>query len=242
MAGLGQPQPTGTQLAYGAAGTIGASLLSPLQRLTAPSAAKTVGTTVGSSLMTAAAVAGPAAPFLLAGGALIDVFSSIIGPDPRNVPDTQVIEAAQISLNQLWLAISGEQLPINCVPGRCGAQRVNIFQSSAYPNVPKGAAGDLAIDINQAIAQANQVITQARSMLLKPASAQNPFFAPGGGNNIVGLLQRMAAARAAQAGTTAGVSGARGLSLPGLLTGGAFSISPALLVGLLAAVLAFAWE
>jgi len=147
------------------------------------------------AIIAAEAVGGPAAGALVALVQSAGIPTGILdffGPDPRNVPDTQLTEAMEIVLNQLWFKVSGEQLPTSCDPGRCGAQRVAIFQPSAYPNVPNGSTGDPNVDIDQAIAQANALISDSRQRLLRPASRSNPAFTQ---NPILLLLNRVRDAR-----------------------------------------------
>jgi hypothetical protein len=131
----------------------------------------------------------------LAIGSLLARFLHI-GSDPRKVPDTQVTEATQIALNELWYHVSGEQLPTNCTPGQCGNQHVAIFSSSAYPNVPNGPGGDPGVDIDQAIAAAQQILAAGVQRLLRPESASNPEFTS---NNVLALLKNVRNARARMA-------------------------------------------
>lgn len=184
----------------------------------------------------AAAAAGPSAPFVLAASAIASILAPLIGkigPDPRNIPDSATIEAGQIALNRLWYDVSGEKLPWECVPQQCGVQRVAIYTPSKYPSVPKGPGGDLSINIDAAIGQADAIVQQAAARLLNPErSGKDQFFQPGGRNNIPGLLRQMKTYRQKAAATAAasGVTAATGI--PGA------GISPLALLGIGAAALA----
>ena len=161
--------------------------------------------TVANSLMTAAAVdPEPISKCILAiAGSLAKIFG--FGPSPWNVVDTSVIEAGQIALNQLWYLVSGEAIngvQHTTTPGQAGKEGVAIFTQSKYPNVPKGAAGDPSVDIDQAIAAADKIVADALSMVHREESRSNPFFT-GGGNKIPALLRKMKTAREAAAATAA---------------------------------------
>ncbi len=166
------------------------------------------------------AAAGPAAPVVAAGVAIataIAALASKFGPDPRNVPDTQNLESAQIALNKLWYEVSGEELPYNCTPGLCGKQGVMIFAVSQYPNVPYGAAGNPAVNIDNAIQQAEGIISYAYSLMQKPDSRNSPMFS-GGGTRHVELLRKVKAARAGGV-TTKTASLSTGVTAPVTMQG-----------------------
>lgn len=114
-----------------------------------------------------------------------------IGPDPRKVPDTQMVEKGQRVLNDLWYKVSGEQLP--------------LFGITAYPNVPYGAAGNPNVNIDEIIMQGNAIIQEVYNAMQRPESRQNTFFTnPGSG--VMMLFQKVKNARAqAPVGITAGL-------------------------------------
>lgn len=116
-----------------------------------------------------------------------------IGSDPRKVPDTQTIEYAMISLNAIWLTLTGEDLGTKCNPGRCGAQHVT-FLNSKYPDVPSGPRGNMQVNIDEAIQMSKQIILRASNSLLRKQSAQNQFFTTQAPYKL-GLLQKVKAAR-----------------------------------------------
>lgn len=165
--------------------------------------------TAGSGLMTAAPFTGPAAPFVAAAGALVSLFGKLFsfGYNPRKLNDTQITEAVQLSLHNLWYPLTGEDLggvQNPCEPGKCGGHTA-IFTTSAYPNIPKGAAGDPNVDVNQLLQGAQSVIAQGRNALIRKES-----FADYDANTgyLMGLFQQVAQARA-QTGRVADV-----LSIP----------------------------
>jgi len=182
LPGLGQDEPTQAQQDAAYAAFIAQAAYGPFH------GNRSGGTS--SALETAAAV--DPEPFSKAILAITGFVASFFGSDPRKVPDTQVTEATQIALNNLWFQISGEQLPSNCVPGQCGAQHVAIFQNSAYPNVPYGPLGNPAADIDVAINTAEQIINGAMARLQRPQSRNNPEFTA---NDILALLEKVKAAR-----------------------------------------------
>lgn len=141
-----------------------------------------------------APMTGPAAPFVAAGAGLTELFSSLFhGADPREAVDSAKIEAGGIAINKLINEITGENLPTNCTPGQCGKQGVAIWSNSKWPNVPYGATGNPAINIDDAISQVQNLVAQIKSQMVLQQSLSNPFFS---GPYGIGLLEKIKAARA----------------------------------------------
>jgi len=110
---------------------------------------------------------------LAVSGLIASLFS--FGYNPQKLNDTQITEAVQIALHQLWCQLTGEDLGggqcggCTCTPGKCGGVCA-IFTTSAYPNVPYGAEGNTNVDVTQTILQAQQIIQQGQSKLQRPES------------------------------------------------------------------------
>lgn len=167
---------------------------------------------LGFAPVVAAAIpaSGPAAPIVatIAGLAqlgltLYHLFSKY---DPRKLHDTAMVENFAASFHSLWYSITGEELPgipgvtATAQPGQYGAEHIDLFRASAYPNVPM-PAGNRQIDVQgaqQALAATFQDF--ARQM-------QRPESVPNLKNNydyFQSLLQRVADAQTAAGYTGAG--------------------------------------
>lgn len=193
--------------------------------LTTPTARK-IGATVGSGLISAAPATGPAAPFVLAAGAIVTAISAIFhGADPRQVPDTQVTELADVAASKVYAAMSGETVA-DTGYGQV-ANATGPFPSGVkYPNVPYGAAGNPNLDPDQAAQQVQAISDAAKSQLQLAKSAQNTFYTsrvP----NFIAIFGKMKAARAS--GQTAGGSAALSSVLSGATSGD--SMLPYFLIG-----------
>lgn len=175
---------------------------------------------VSSGLLQAAPFTGPAAPFVAAAGIVGKVFG--FGPSPWNVPDTIVTEQVQIEANKIWNVISGENLPTQCDPGRCGKQKVFIFAASAYPNIPFGPRGNPAIDVDEAISAVQNLMAQGLAQLHRKESKKNPVFT-NGASGLVARLEEMKRARleATTRGSETATTTTPGSLLPWALVGGA---------------------
>ena len=158
-------------------------------------------------------------PVLAAVGATLGPVGAIIGiaatllpffknKNPQREHDTNLTNQAQEAAFQIWEAVSGEN--------------IRVTRVTAYPNVPKGAAGDLNIDIDGAIAQLNTTLTSAASQLVLGESRANPTYSNGGGG-ILADLQKVKEYRAAHPVATLAspgnlkIAGGLGLGLAGLL-------------------------
>ena len=153
-------------------------------------------------IIAAAPAAGPLAPLVIAASLLPAVLPSIsklfkFGYDPQKLEDTAITEGAQVAMNRAWHALTGEALDgVNrtAQPGQYGDAGIAIFSPSAYPNVPKGPAGDPSVDVTGLIATVQQGLAQARSRLARPESSAG-FDA--NAKRMLGLMQRVKEARAA---------------------------------------------
>lgn len=163
-----------------------------------------------SGIATLAPAAGPAAPIVLAVAALVSLSGSIIGLfngcGQSCDHDTIIVEKFEAACHVLWYALTGEVLPgipglsATTIPGQYGAQGINLFQNSAYPNVPwplGNAPG--APSISQAIAALNATYQDANSQLVRQQSVPNLA------NNyhyFLNLLQNVSTAQAQAAATS----------------------------------------
>ena len=126
-------------------------------------------------IIAAAPAAGPAAPIVAAVAAIATAAALLIkffkgrGYDPNKLQDTAITEAFRIGANGLWNDLTGDNLPVNCTPGQCGAQNVAIFTASRFPDVPY-PAGRSGTDIEQYVAALQAAIADARSKLVRPES------------------------------------------------------------------------
>lgn len=163
------------------------------------STAQTAGSVVGGGLIQAAPFTGPAAPFVAGAGAIVGFLSNMFkfGYDPQKLGDTALTEDAQAKMNQAWHALTGEALngvTRTAEPGKYGDAGIAIFSPSAYPNVPKGPAGDPAIPVDLLVTNMRAYLDKARSGLQRPESAAG-FDA--NAKRMLGLMQRVKEARAA---------------------------------------------
>lgn len=163
------------------------------------STAQTAGSIVGGGLIQAAPFTGPAAPFVAATGAIVGFLSNMFkfGYDPQKLGDTALTEDAQAKMNQAWHALTGEALNgVNrsAEAGKYGDAGIAIFSPSAYPNVPKGPAGDPAIDVDLLVTNMRAYLAKVRAGLKRPESAAG-FDA--NAKRMLGLMQRVKEARAA---------------------------------------------
>jgi len=145
-----------------------------------------------------APAAGPLAPIILAVAAVLPLLTKYLnfGYNPRKLNDTAITEAVKGSLNVLWYNLTGEALNgvhRTAEPGQYGAQHIALFTGSQYPNVPYPAGPADAGLIQQVIAQAQQIIAQGRSNLVRQESYQGYDF---NANYMLGLMQQVADARA----------------------------------------------
>lgn len=104
---------------------------------------------------------------LAAVGTLLSFFK--FGYDPKKLNDTALTEALIIAFNQSWEQITGEHLPYNCTPGKCGSQHVAIFTRSQWPNVPY-PGGVPGVDLDTYISGFAQAIAEGRTKLLRTQS------------------------------------------------------------------------
>ena len=151
-------------------------------------------------IIAAAPATGTAAPFVVAAGliaSLVPVFAKLLnfGYNPRKLNDTAITEAVKQALNQLWYQLTGEA--INGVqrtadPGQYGKAGIALFAGSAYPDVPYPAG---RTDPAGIIAQAQQIIAQGRSNLVRQESFQGY---DANANAMLGLFSQVAQAQAAQ--------------------------------------------
>lgn len=120
------------------------------------------------------------------------------GYNPRKLNDTAVTEAVKQGLNVLWYNLTGEALNgvhRTAEPGQYGAQHIALFTGSQYPNVPYPAGPADAGLIQQVIQQAEQVVAQGRSNLVR----QESFSAYDlNANYMLELMRQVADARAQQ--------------------------------------------
>ena len=160
--------------------------------------------TAAKSLLTIAPLTGPAAPFVAAAGALVALGSSLMGLfagcGSTCDHDTTIVEQFASSFHVLWYSITGEALPgipgvtPYTTPGNYGNAGINLFQASAYPDVPyplgnAPSAPDIQLAI-QSLTATNQEAMQSmeRSQSL-PNRAQNYHY-------FMGLLQDVEEAQA----------------------------------------------
>ena len=118
------------------------------------------------------------------------------GYNPQKLNDTAITEAVKQGLNVLWYNLTGEALngvKQTAEPGQYGKQHVALFTPSAYPNVPYPAGpADLSL-INQVIDQANQIIAQGRSNLIRQESFEGYDL---NANYMLRLMEQVGEARA----------------------------------------------
>lgn len=162
------------------------------------STAQTAGSIVGGGIMQAAPFTGPAAPFVAATGALVGLISNIFkfGYDPQKLGDTALTEDVQAKMNQAWHVLTGEALNgVNrtAEAGKYGDAGIAIFSPSAYPDVPKGPAGDRSIDVDLVMTNMRAYANKARSGLQRSESIAG-FDA--NLNRMLGLMGRVKTARA----------------------------------------------
>lgn len=124
---------------------------------------------ISASLLTAATIdPEPISKAILAAvGALLSFFK--FGYDPKKLNDTALTEALIIGFNQSWEALTGEHLPYNCTPGKCGDQHVAIFTRSQWPNIPY-PGGVPGVDLDSYLSAFQQAIAEGRSKLLRSQS------------------------------------------------------------------------
>jgi hypothetical protein len=118
------------------------------------------------------------------------------GYDPKKLNDTAITEAVKQGLNVLWYNLTGEALNgvhRTAEPGQYGAQHIALFTGSQYPNVPYPAGPADGSLIQQVIAQAQDIIAQGRSKLVRRESSAGYEF---NANYMLGLMQQVADARA----------------------------------------------
>ena len=184
---------------------------------------------VATPILAAAPAAGPAAPFVAAAAIIASVVPAFIkllnfGYNPRKLNDTAITEAVKQALNVFWYNLTGEALNgVNrtAEPGRYGAERIALFTPSAYPNVPYPAGPAEVSQIRQVIAEAQQIIAQGRSNLIRRESFAGYDL---NANYMLGLMEQVAAARTQQSPlgpltTALGVPSSWGAFLPWLLGG-----------------------
>lgn len=179
-------------------------------------AANAAGSAAGTAAIKLAPATGPAAPFVAAAGAVVSLFSKILnfGYNPQKLNDTAITEAVKQALNQLWYQLTGEA--INGVhrtaePGQYGKAGIALFRESRYPDVPY-PAGAPGADPAQIIGQAQQIISQARSNLLRKESAAGYDF---NANYMLELMNQVAERRAEENPLSRIIPG--GSKLPGWL-------------------------
>lgn len=133
----------------------------------------TAGSITAASAIAAGAAAGSVVPVV---GTIVGAIGGLIamllhaGYNPNKLNDTAVTEGVQIALHQLWYQLTGEDLGMNCTPGKCGDQHVAIFTTSQYPDVPQGADGNPGADPAAFLAAAQRVIADGRAKLIRPES------------------------------------------------------------------------
>jgi hypothetical protein len=158
--------------------------------------------TMAAASVPIAAAAGPLAPAVMLAAAYAPTWSSPLkwfGPSPYNVPDTLVTQAAEVAVDQIYGAMSGENIP-NTGYGQVKNAPQPITHTG-YPNTPYGAAGNPNFDPDQAIADVQAIASQATAQLKLAASKKNTFYTnwvP----HLVGIFRKMKAARAASGSAT----------------------------------------
>lgn len=176
---------------------------------------------ISASIGLVAPLTGPAAPFFMAAAALVNVGESIYHmfshPDPAKEDDTAVVEAFMAAFHTTWYMVTGEALPgipgvtATAQAGQYGAAGINLFQASAYPNVPYPAA-NAGIDMNAVLNSLANSYQAAAQSLRRPESQpnlRNNF------NYALGLLQQVASAQ--QASGLAGLGSTSASSMPSWL-------------------------
>jgi len=134
---------------------------------------------------------GPAAPIVgaIVGAVMlgVSIYKFFSRGDPRKVPDTQVVEAAQRSFNEIWFAVSGERFTSLFAP--------EGSLSETNPDaLPYGRTGNPDIDIDAALAAADATYRDAVAHLMRPESVENI------NGNYGPLLARLQAVKNARAG------------------------------------------
>ena len=168
---------------------------------------------------TAASVASAAAP-LAAGTSLapilapIPIVGGIIagalaigsllfkGANPQEGRDVANMYVGGVQINQLLNQVVGADYPTDCVvdpKGRCKSGSVP-FTNSKYPG-SYGPLGNPAVDIDQAIAQYQQILSATLASQSLAQSRSNPFFTtPYGYNDLLKIKNARAAAGVPAAG------------------------------------------
>jgi len=182
------------------------------------------------------------APIPIVGGIIAGalVVSSLLfkGANPQEGRDVANMYAGALQINQLLNQVEGPNTyDTSCVvdpSGRCKSGKAPV-SNSKYPG-SYGPLGNPAVDIDQAIAQYQQILSATLASQSLAQSRSNPFFTtPYGYNDLVKIKNARAAAGVPASGWDAsnppsGVAAASGISGTTLL----------LIGGGLAAALAFA--
>jgi len=175
--------------------------------------------TTAKGLATIAPLTGPAAPVVAMIAGLVSLGASLSGVfagcGPSCEHDTQEVEGFAMAFHNLWYAMTGEALPgipgvsVTTIPGQYGAQGIDLFRKSNYPNVPFPYGAPGAPTAENAIASLNATFQQVESSLVRTQSVAN---LKGNYDYFLSLLQEYAANQAnapASMGTlTAGTIGA----------------------------------
>jgi hypothetical protein len=161
---------------------------------------------IAGGLFAAAPFTGPAAPFVAAAGALVNLGDSIMhmvsGCGPTCDHDTQIVEGFEMAAHGIWFLVTGEALPgipgytAVTTAGNYGAAGINLFQNSAYPAVPY-PAGAPGVNVGAAIQSLQATLAAAEAQLVRQQSIPNIE------NNyhiFLGLLQQVQTAAAAAPG------------------------------------------
>ena len=140
-------------------------------------AGKRAGSIVSTGLLTAAAVdPEPISKAILGiAGGVASLFTKLFGfgYNPRKLADTAITEAMQVTMNQVWYALTGEALngvTHTADPGQYGKMHFPLFTASQYPSVPKGPLGDMSLDVDSIIQQITDLAVQQRAQLKRPES------------------------------------------------------------------------
>ena len=109
------------------------------------------------------------------GDSIAHLFSNY---DPTKLHDTAVVEAFEASAHGIWYVLTGEALPgvpgasATTQPGNYGAAGINLFQNTAYPNVPY-PAGAPGVDAGAALQSLTATYQNFAGQLERPESAPN---------------------------------------------------------------------
>lgn len=119
------------------------------------------------AIVPAAAASGPLAPIIrgvAAGiGGLLKLFGIGFGPDPRKVPDTKAVEAANRAYEEIWYQVTGLRPQETSDP----------YEEIPAARLAYGPGGNPEIDIRAAIGALDQVYQQTRAVLLRSESVEN---------------------------------------------------------------------